>query len=84
MVCYVPQAIGFGAKSGKSEWMAFIDSNSPCTMFLPTSFESTFTKKTFGVPSANSTSIRAALAQKLTPWHLVDTTRQPSGSSGAG
>ena len=48
---------------------------------LSHAFESTFMKNAFGVPSASSISNRPALAQKLTPWHSVDITRLPSGSS---
>lgn len=57
----------FGAKSDNKEWMAFMASNSPCTIFLPISFESTFMKNTFGDPLASSTSTQPALAQKLNP-----------------
>lgn len=73
-VSYVPQAIGFGVKSGKSAWIADIDSNSPCIMFLPLSFDMNLNENDPGVPSARSTSIRPVLAQKVTPWLLVHST----------
>lgn len=64
-ISYVPQTNDFDAKSGKSAYIAFIDSNSPCIMFLSSSFDIILMKNDCDVPSTSLTSIRPVLDQKL-------------------
>lgn len=73
--------MGLGTKSDDVAWIAFIDSNSPWTIFLPVSPGRTFMKKDDGVPSASSTSMRPVLAKKLVPWGLTVCIRQSLGSA---